>query len=1146
MFRQTTRKRIDIYHHDIPTKANRILNLILIAFILILIRIWHLAVVQYDQKVEEAKKPQQKVVIEPATRATIRDRFNIPLALNKIQYQATILYSQIKEIPSIVWEKDENTGKKIRKFKRKEYIHQLALLLAHELGLEAERIEDLIHAKASYYFQVPYVIKYDLTEIEYYRLKMLEKSWPGIYARSQPKRVYPRGRVASDIVGYLGAINRQEYEKILHEMHELEEIIFKNEEEDHELPVGIDSLEQARKRLKDLKEKAYTINDYIGKTGVEGFYEKQLRGFYGKKSFYSDSRGNFLRELPGSRPAISGQRLLLTISAELQEYAEQLLAQNETIRIVRITPLGEIKKTILALKHPWIKGGAIVVMDPQSGDILTLASHPRFNPNDFIASGNTEKDKEKKAHIVRWFENEAYLADLWNQQQPLERERYDNNKFYDEKKVLTWDAYLDFILPQNNPLKKILHSKFTINEAIKIQKSVEQILKLTPESNLYSIFNVLYSNEHVPYPIKLKTNEKCAVEMHLQPHLEEIKQIKITLDPYFKNLPQNYDKVLLVDLCRLSVCHESFSSELLKQIGNTSLITYKNSTGNLVALLGALKKISKDLYHRFDFVAWRNQNEKEFLKMKRLEEKKAKTYAKPYIDYLDQQENICFASFWDRYKWDLLLTLLLGTPNQKETLLQPYIDYLTKLHSELDFKENSFLTWKKNHSDLKKSIENLNPSETIEYFKSMRSYEDLNRPLFGLYKGLRQRKNPLEKHLAAAFYPVYGFSYGRSQAYRNSTIQGSIFKLITAYAALIQNYKKIGKENITFNELNPLSMVDQVYTQDSINYVGYTQEGKPIPQNYKGGRIPRSLAHLNNGRVDLIKALEVSSNPYFSLLASECLEKPEDLANAAHLFSYGEKTGIDLPGEITGKVPDDLATNRTGLYAMAIGQHSLVVTPLQTAVMLSSLANGGKILKPKIVKMQTSQLPHRNHDFSQFSSEFPYQESPSFPLFVAGEKHQQKKNSERVSTTIKRTIFLPAIIRNMLLKGLRAVANRTHQEATISLTRLYQSHPEAIQAFTEMKNQLIGKTSTSESVETIDLDLEEGTNIYTHVWFGSISFQKDTSKKANAFIFKDEFGQPELVVVVYLRYGGYGKEAAPLAAQMVKKWQEIKQKYSLH
>ena len=59
-----------------------------------------------------------------------------------------------------------------------------------------------------------------------------------------------------------------------------------------------------------------------------------------------------------------------------------------------------------------------------------------------------------------------------------------------------------------------------------------------------------------------------------------------------------------------------------------------------------------------------------------------------------------------------------------------------------------------------------------------------------------------------------------------------------------------------------------------------------------------------------------------------------------------------------------------------------------------------------------------------------------------------------------------------------------------------------------------------------------------------MAFQnKENDKNKGVLLLKDEFGQPELIVVIHLRYGGYGKEAAPLAAQIVKKWREIKRKY---
>ncbi len=109
----------------IPEKTNRILNGILVVLLLILFRVWHVAVVQHDEKIEEARKPQERVVIERAERAAIYDRFNIPLATNKVQYNAAVSYGRIRELPRWVWKTDEE-GKRVKYYLRKEYITQLA------------------------------------------------------------------------------------------------------------------------------------------------------------------------------------------------------------------------------------------------------------------------------------------------------------------------------------------------------------------------------------------------------------------------------------------------------------------------------------------------------------------------------------------------------------------------------------------------------------------------------------------------------------------------------------------------------------------------------------------------------------------------------------------------------------------------------------------------------------------------------------------------------------------------------------------------------------------------------------------------------------------------------------------------------------
>lgn len=1111
--------RPEISSLNIPGKASRVLNLILVVMILIGFRIWHLSIVQHEEKIEESRKPQKKVVIEAARRGTIRDRFNIPLAINKIQYQAAIVYSQIKQVPPVIWETNEE-GKRVKRYKRKEYIAKLAALLAQELDLNPERLEDLIYSKAAFYHQYPFVIKEEISEKEYYRLKMLEKDWLGIHVQHIPKRHYPKNRVGADILGFMGAINRQEYESIIGEIKQIQEYIQKVEEgEDVDLPPKINSYAEAQQRLKELEAHAYTVNDSVGKAGIEGRFEEFLRGYNGKKSYYSDSRGNFLRELPGARKALSGQRILLTISAELQEYAEKLLTQNEQIRKAVIS--NRAKQELLADRQPWIKGGAIVALDPNNGEVLALASYPRSDPNDFIAAGNAETLTQKQSNILRWFESESYIANIWDHKRPLERELYENDLdlFYEEQLLLDWTTYLNKILPPQNPIRKELQKIKAIGTIVHLQNLLEKLLQIAETENAYAIFNLLYdTGPHQQHKIRLASEEKDTLERLLKSNQDEINKIKKELDLYLSNIPHNYDKVLFFDLCRLLIRADLFSPALIKSVGQQSPDDYRNASADLVAIVGFVRETSKDIFHELTFKEWRKEHEKGFLKDKREIEKIAKLYPKPYLDYLDNQEKEMFKGFWKDNHLTLLTLFLTGKlPSRPAEDLEAYIDHFHTLFSEIGKGAHQSFPWIPAYNQLQKKLQGIDAVTTALYLNTLRSFHDLNRPLLGSYRMLRKDKNKkqLEKHLAAAFYPTHGYGYGRSHAYRQATTQGSIFKLVTSYEALVQRYRKLGRSHVSIAELNPLDIVDATHRHGKTVFVGFTQEGTPIPQLYKGGRLLKSSSS-KIGKLDILKALETSSNPYFSLLAGDALDSPEDLSKAAALFSYGSKTGIDLPAELSGKIPSDLLTNRTGLYAMANGQHTLVVTPLQTAVCLAAFANGGKVLKPNIIKMTIS---------NQLKED------------------QQNNLITRPPIEVQRNLFMPMVVRDMLFEGMRRVVHKQLNDSITRLSRLYKDHPEAIADYLELKNQFIGKSSTSESMEMIDLDRENGINLYTHVWFGGISFNTDVhGLKNDQMVFYDNQGKPELIVVVYLKYGAWGREAAPVAAQIVKKWREIKEK----
>ncbi len=1039
---------------SVPQRANFILNAVLLVLLLVFVRVWHLSVVRHDEKMTEALRPQIRTRIERAERGTIRDRFNIPLAVNRVQYNAAVSYGQIREVPRVAW----RGGKRV--YPRREHVEKLSSLLAKELDLDPQRVEDLIYSKAALFPGVPYVIKSDISEEEYYRLRMHEKDWLGIHAELVPRRFYPKGRVCADVLGYLGPISRSEYDQSAAELQNLSNYIEACDRgELIEPPEGVGSLPAARLRLIELKERAYSIHDQVGKAGVEGHFDEQLRGFCGKKVYQQDIYGSYIRELPGGREPVSGQRLLLTISSELQEYAEQLLVENETIREGRSHYYNRETGVYETLRQPWIKGAAIVAMDPNTGEVLAMASYPRFDPNDFIKKGRGER--ERQARLLRWFESPLHIAAIWDGKEPLRRERFDaaSGEYYEEELPSTWENYLQAILPSTSPVRTKLAQIRTIEGAL----------------------------------------------AHLRTPAGE-----------------SYEEKLCFDLCRLLVDETRFSDKLLASIGSQTLSDYRAATTAYVCIKEMVKREAKALFHEVTFLPWRAVNEKSFLKAKRAEEKERGTYQRPYLDYLDKEEKEMFSAFWGEYGEHLILFFLTGEGLAED--LAPYTDHFSQYRSELSRGAHKNMDWYEAYSTLSEGVGDLSSQLVLEYLGTMRSFDELTEPLIGRYRYLRGQT---QQALAMAFYPRYGFGYGRSFAFRQAATQGSVFKVVGSYAALVQSYWKNPAK------LNPLTMVDDVHKSGGKWNIGFTVDGRPIPQRYKGGNLLKThRRHV--GRIDLQGALEVSSNSYFGMLAVDCLDSPEDYLAAAQALSFGARTGIDLPGEYPGHLPDDLLTNRTGLYCFTDGQHSLAVTPLQTAVMLGALANGGKVLAPHVLRYAAGREPVRGAERIFEASEYPFRDTldligVSLPVFTRGQG--QKPRVDVVPPRVQRKIFLPKAVRNMIFEGMRRVVHGSRGGARPSRMRAYADYPWIKEDYKDLAPYIIGKTGTGERVENVDLDPIKGTNTYNHIWFGGISFEEPVEGQ--------NFSKPELVVVVYLRYGDWGKEAAPLAAQIVKKWRNI-------
>ncbi|WP_291924371.1 penicillin-binding protein 2 [Limnohabitans sp.] len=165
-------------------------------------------------------------------------------------------------------------------------------------------------------------IRTRLSDEEVARFSAQRYRFPGVDIKARLFRQYPYGELASHVIGYIGRINAKEKERI--------------EEEDD---AG-----------------NYRGTEYIGKLGVEQRYERELHGITGVNRVETSAGGRATRSL-SSRLATPGQNVVLSIDIQLQKMVEDLFGTRR---------------------------GALVALDPNTGEVLAFVSKPTFDPNLFV------------------------------------------------------------------------------------------------------------------------------------------------------------------------------------------------------------------------------------------------------------------------------------------------------------------------------------------------------------------------------------------------------------------------------------------------------------------------------------------------------------------------------------------------------------------------------------------------------------------------------------------------------------------------------------------------------------------------------------------------------------------------------------------
>ena len=213
------------------------------------------------------------------------------------------------------------------------------------LGISGEVFRERMSEAVDYSRRAPSVFLKQISDETYARFQEKMFLFPGFYVQPRTLRKYAKP-VAAHVLGYVS---------------EVDERIIK-------------------------KDPNYKLGDYIGKSGIEEAYEKELRGKRGVKIFLVDVFSRIKGSYAGGNfdtLAVQGEDLISGIDIDLQEYGE-LLMKN--------------------------KRGSIVALDPKTGEVLTLVSSPNYDPALLVGRIRSDNYAKLSADTLKPLFNRALMA----------------------------------------------------------------------------------------------------------------------------------------------------------------------------------------------------------------------------------------------------------------------------------------------------------------------------------------------------------------------------------------------------------------------------------------------------------------------------------------------------------------------------------------------------------------------------------------------------------------------------------------------------------------------------------------------------------------------------------------------------------------
>ncbi|MDJ0955485.1 MAG: penicillin-binding protein 2 [Arenicellales bacterium] len=283
----------------------------------LLVRLYYLQVEQHSHYATLSRENRLSFVAIPPARGHIYDRNGIVVAENLPTYTLEV-------IPDNVTDMEEAVDRVAR--------------LIELTDVDMIRFQEALKARPGFEIRT---LKSGLTDEEVARFAVNQHLFNGFQINARLQRHYPHGEEMVHVVGYVGRISEDD--------------------------------------LSQIDKNAYRGMDYIGKLGIEAYYERTLMGQAGYEQVETNAHGRVVRTLNRVSP-VAGKDLHLNVDLNLQQAAREYL--------------GEFQ-------------GSVIAVEPKTGAVLAFVSNPAYNPNPFVNGIDTESYKLLREDVGRPLLNRA-------------------------------------------------------------------------------------------------------------------------------------------------------------------------------------------------------------------------------------------------------------------------------------------------------------------------------------------------------------------------------------------------------------------------------------------------------------------------------------------------------------------------------------------------------------------------------------------------------------------------------------------------------------------------------------------------------------------------------------------------------------------